>query len=160
MTESGGGRRKVVDYVWWFRVKRVTLRLLKPNQQNLEMRQLLTILFFLLALVGRAQQQISYIEETKNWYYVYDEKGKIIGGLSRSSVGEIKGWGSDFFVAKRYSFYYICDAKGRTLKTMNVSDVGEIVAVTSSTITSRRGDWILTWSKEGKKISARTAKSS
>ncbi|MBQ2185468.1 MAG: hypothetical protein II402_01930, partial [Bacteroidaceae bacterium] len=122
--------------------------------------KLLTILFFLLARVGRARQQISYIEETKNWYYVYDEKGKMIGGLSRSSVGEIKGWGSDFFVAKRYSFYYICDAKGRTLKTMNVSDVGEIVAVTSSTITSRRGDWILTWSKEGKKISARTAKSS
>lgn len=122
------------------------------------MKQLFTVLFFLLTLVAQAQrQQISYIEETKNWYYVYDEKGKMIGGLSRSSVGEIKGWGSDFFVAKRYSFYYICDAKGRTLKTLNVSDVGEIVAVTNSTITSRRGSWIITWNKEGKKISARTA---
>ena len=26
-----------------------------------------------------------------------------------------------------------------------------------TTITSRRGDWIITWSKEGKKISARSA---
>ena len=152
-----GGRRKVVDYVWRFRVKRVTLRLLIQNQQNLEMRQLLTILFFLLALVGRAQQQISYIEETKNWYYVYDEQGKRIGGLSRSSVGELKGWGSDFFVAKHHSFYYIYDAKGRTLKTMSVSNVGEIVGVSNNTITSRKGCWIFTWNKEGKKISARSA---
>ena len=122
------------------------------------MKNLFTILFMMLALAVRAQsQQISYIEETKYWYYVYDDQGKRIGGLSRSSVGELKGWGSDFFVAKRYSFYYICDAKGRTLKTMNVSDVGEIVAVTNTTITSRKGSWIYTWSKEGKKINARTA---
>ena len=122
------------------------------------MRQLLTTIFFLLTLGIQAQrQQISYIEETKNWYYVYDEQGKRIGGLSRSRVGELKGWGSDFFVAKRYSFYYICDAKGKTLKTMNVSDVGEIVGVTNSTITSRKGSWIFTWNKEGKKISARSA---
>ena len=122
------------------------------------MRQLLMTLFFLLTLSIQAQrQQISYIEETKNWYYVYDEAGKKICGLSRSSVGELKGWGSDFFVAKRNSFYVICDANGKTLKTMNVSEVGEIVGVTNTTITSRRGDWIITWSKEGKKISARSA---
>lgn len=78
------------------------------------MKQLFTILLLLLTLTAQAQrQQISYIEETKNWYYVYDEKGKKICGLSRSGVGELKGWGSDFFVAKRYSFYYICDARGK-----------------------------------------------
>jgi hypothetical protein len=122
------------------------------------MRQLLTTLFLLLTLgIQEQRQQISYIEETKNWYYVYDEAGKKICGLSRSSVGELKGWGSDFFVAKRNSFYVICDANGKTLKTMNVSEVGEIVGVTNTTITSRRGDWIITWSKEGKKISARSA---
>ena len=123
-----------------------------------ELKKLFTIPLLMVALAGQAQrQQISYIEETKNWYYVYDEKGKRIGGLSRSSVGELKGWGSDFFVAKRYSYYYICDAKGKTLKTMNVSDVGEIVGVSNSTITSRNGSWIFTWNKEGKKISARSA---
>ena len=61
------------------------------------MRKLFTILLLLLAMAAQAQrQQISYIEETKNWYYVYDEQGKRIGGLSRSSVGELKGWGGDF----------------------------------------------------------------
>lgn len=122
------------------------------------MRQLLTILFLVLTLGVQAQRQISYIEETKNWYYVYDEQGKKICGLSRGSVGELKGWGSDFFVAQRYSFYYIYDAKGKTLKTMNVSTVGEIVGVSGNTITSRKGSWIFTWSKEGKKLNARTAK--
>ena len=119
-------------------------------------KKLFTILFLLVTLSAQAQrQQISYIEETKNWYYVYDEQGKRIGGLSRSSVGELKGWGSDFLVAKRYSFYYIYDAKGKVLKSMSVSNVGEIVGVSNNTITSRKGCWIFTWNKEGKKISAR-----
>ena len=121
------------------------------------MRILLIILMTLLAVGVQAQrQQISHIEETKNWYYVYDEAGKKIGGLSRSSVGDMKGWGSDFFVAKYYSFYRIYDAKGKVLKAMNVSDVGEIVGVSGNTITSRKGSWIFTWSKDGKKLSARS----
>ena len=122
------------------------------------MRKLFTIFLFLSALAVNAQRlQISYIEETKNWYYVYDDSGKKTGGLSRSSIGELKGWGSDFFVAKYYSYYRIYDAKGKVLKALNVSDVGEIVGVSGSTITSRKGSWIFTWSKEGKKISSRSA---
>ena len=103
------------------------------------------------------QKQISYIETTRNWYYLYDETGKKIGGLSRSSVGELKGWGSDFFVAKYYSFYRIYDAKGKVLKALNVSDVGEIVGVSGKTITSRKGSWIFIWDKGGKKISTISA---
>ena len=113
-------------------------------------RCLFAILLILMPLAAQAQrQQISYIEETKNWYYVYDEQGM--------RIGELRGWGSDFFVAKRYSYYYICDAKGNTLKTMSASNVGEIVGVSNSTITTRKGSWIFTWSKEGKKISSRSA---
>lgn len=123
----------------------------------MSMKKLLLITTFLLTMATQGRcQQISYIEETKNWYYVYDEKGKMTGGLSRSSVGEIKGWGSDFFVAKRHSYYHICNAKGKTLKTMNVADVGEIVGVSGNTITSHKGSWLFIWSKEGKKISARS----
>ena len=122
------------------------------------MRKWLIILMTLLAMSVQAQrQQISHVEETRNWYYVYDEAGKKIGGLSRSSVGELKGWGSDFFVAKYYSYYRIYDAKGKVLKAMNVSDVGEIVGVSGNTITSRKGSWIFVWDKNGKKISSRSA---
>ena len=122
------------------------------------MKKLFTTLLLLMALTVQAQRQqkISYIEETKNWYYVYDEAGKKIGGLSRGSIGELKGWGGDFLVAKFYSFYRIYDAKGKVLKVMNVSDVGEIVGVSGQTITSKKGSWIYTWNKEGKKISVRS----
>ena len=123
------------------------------------MRKILTILFLAATLVAQAQQkQIAYIEATKNWYYLYDQNGKQIKGLSRSSTGEIKGWGSDYFVTKRYSFYFICDINGRTLKSLNVSDVGEIVAVSGEFFTSRKGSWVYTWNKNGKKINARTAR--
>ena len=121
------------------------------------MRQLFITILLFLSLAVQAQQKISYIEETKQWYYVYDENGKKIGSLARSGVGEVKGWGTDFFVAKQYSYYHIYDAKGKKLKTMSVSDVGEIVSVTNSTITSRKGNWIFIWSKEGKKISSKAA---
>ena len=125
---------------------------------NFCMRGLFVILMTLMSVCAYAQrQQISYIEETKNWYYVYDEAGKKIGGLSRSSVGDLKGWGSDFFVAKYYSFYRIYDAKGKVLKSLNVSDVGEIVGVSGNTITSRKGSWIFIWNKDGKKIGSRSA---
>ena len=119
-------------------------------------RKVFSFLMFMLAMIAQAQQ-ISYVEETKNWYYVYDDAGKKIGGLSRSSIGELKGWGSDFFVAKYYSYYRIYDATGKVLKAMNVSDVGEIVGVSGKTITSRKGSWIYTWNKEGKKIRATSA---
>ena len=122
------------------------------------MRQLFTILLFMMAVGVQAQQrQMSYIETTKNWYYVYDEKGQRIGGLSRSSIGEVKGWGSDFIVAKYYSFYRIYDPKGKVLKSISASEVGEVVGVAGNTFTSRRGNWIITWSKEGKRISSRSA---
>ena len=52
--------------------------------------------------------------------------------------------------------YRIYNAKGKVLKAMNASDVGEIVGVSGNTITSRKGNWIYIWSKEGKKISAKT----
>ena len=81
---------------------------------------------------------------------------------SVSAVSHVAAWvnlkagAATFFVAKHHSYYYICDAKGQTLKTMSVSNVGEIVGVAGSTITSRKGDWIFTWGKDGKKISARS----
>ena len=120
------------------------------------MKKLFIFVFLMVVLTIQAQQKnISYVETTKNWYYMYDEIGKKIGGLSRSSIGELKGWGSDFLVAKYYSYYRIYDAKGKVLKTLNVSDVGEIVGVSGKTITSRKGSWIIIWDKNGKKISAK-----
>ena len=127
---------------------------MKANTYRLALRSILTCCAFLSLAIKAHSQQISYIEETRSWYYVYDENGKRLGGLSRNTIGDLKGWGNDFLVAKYYSFYRIYDAKGKVLKSMNVSDVGEIVGVSGKTITSRKGSWIFIWNREGKKIKA------
>ena len=105
-------------------------------------RYLLLLLFLCAVFSIQAQQkEISYIETTKNWYYIYDESGKKIKILYRSGIGDIKGWGKDFFVTKRGAFYLICDAEGKTLKTLGAQSVGEVVSVSGSTFTSRLGPW-------------------
>ena len=122
------------------------------------MKKLFTIMLLLVALTTQAQQkEISYIETTKNWYYIYDESGKKIKTLYRSGIGEIKGWGKDFFVTKRGPYYLICDANGNTLKTLGVQTVGEVVSVSGNTFTSRLGPWLYLWNKEGKKIQTKGA---
>ena len=123
------------------------------------MKKLFIFVLLMMAMTIQAQQkEISYIETTKNWYYIYDESGKKIKTLYRNGIGEIKGWGKDFFVTKRGAYYLICDANGKTLKTLGAQSVGEVVSVSSSTFTSRLGVWLYTWNKEGKKINTRAAK--
>ena len=122
------------------------------------MRFILSVILLWAAVSTQAQQkEISYIETTKNWYYIYDESGKKIKTLYRSGIGEIKGWGKDFFVTKRGPYYLICDANGNTLKTLGVQTVGEVVSVSGNTFTSRLGPWLYLWNKEGKKIQTRGA---
>ena len=66
-------------------------------------RLLICLLTVFLVNNGFAQKNhIGYIESDKNWHYVYDAQGKKLGGFSRSSVGEIVGWGTDFFVGKQH----------------------------------------------------------
>ena len=117
----------------------------------------LFLLIWVSVSVQAQQKEISYIETTKNWYYIYDESGKKIKTLYRNGIGDIKGWGKDFFVTKRGAFYLICDAEGKTLKTLGAQSVGEVVSVSSSTFTSRLGVWVYTWNKEGKKFQTRGA---
>ena len=123
------------------------------------MKKWFIFVLLMMAMTTQAQQkEIAYIETTKNWYYIYDESGKKIKTLYRNGIGDIKGWGKDFFVTRRGAFYLICDAEGKTLKTLGAQSVGEVVSVSSSTFTSRLGVWIYTWNKEGKKINTRAAK--
>lgn len=101
------------------------------------------------------KKQISNIEENGQWYYIYDERGTKQTTLSISSVGEIKGWGNDFFITLRGGSYVICDVKGKTLKTMSVQAVGTIIAVSGNTFTSKNGNFVFTFDKTGKKLSTR-----
>ena len=120
------------------------------------MRIFLIIAVMLLSAANLQAQSISHIETTKNWYYIYDQDGKKIKTLS-STIGELQGFSSTFFVVKSSSWYYIYDANGKKTKTLSESTVGKVLSVSGDTFTSQVGSWIYTWSKEGKKISTRTA---
>ena len=122
------------------------------------MRELLFIFALLCSAVGMKAQSISYIETTKNWYYIYDQDGKKIKTLS-TSQGELKGYSSTFYIIKQGSAFYVTyDVNGKRLHTFGAASVGEILAVSGDTFTSKQGAWIHTWTKEGKKISTRAAK--
>ena len=119
---------------------------------------LLIIVLWGVGVVSIMAQQISHIETTKNWYYIYDQDGKKIKTLS-TSQGELKGYSSTFYIIKQGTAFYITyDVKGKRLHTWGASSVGEILGVAGDTFTSRNGAWIYTWSKDGKKISTRASK--
>lgn len=99
-------------------------------------------------------QSISCVETTRSWHYIYDEKGKKIHAVS-SSEGSLAAYGSSFYVLCRDSFYRIYDPKGRKLGSLSRNVAGEVVGGAGNTFTSRKGGWLYTWSREGKKISAR-----
>jgi len=117
------------------------------------------ILFVLTTMSIHAQQKsISYIKDDGSWYQVYDENGKNMTTVSKSTVGEIVGWGHDFFVSVDGSWCKIYDLKGKLLKTLSKQTVGEVVAVSSTTFTSRDGSWLKTYDKSGKLIHTRSAR--
>ena len=121
------------------------------------MKKLIISIVLLLSVANLQAQSISHIETTKNWYYIYDQDGKKIKTLS-STIGELQGFSSTFFVVKSGSWYYIYDANGKKAKTLSESTVGKVLSVSGETFTSQVGSWIYTWSKEGKKISTRATR--
>ena len=120
------------------------------------MKRIFIALIMLMAFTAMQAQKISYIETTRSWHYVYDEKGKKIHTFS-TSQGEVVAYSESFYIVKNGSWYYTCDAKGKKLHTFAVSNVGDILSATGDTFTSRKGSWIYTWDKNGKKIATCSA---
>ena len=122
------------------------------------MKRLLFVISILLMSLGiQAQQkQISYIKNDGSWYMVYDEQGKKITTVSRSTVGELVGWGIDFFVSLDGSWYKIYDSSGKRINTLSKSSIGKVVAVSGNTFTTEDGSFLKTYDKTGKKIYTRS----
>jgi len=120
------------------------------------MKKFFLIGIMMMLALGMQAQRISYIETTRSWYYIYDENGKKLKGISRN-MGELKCYGSSFYLLQQgTSFYVSYDPTGRRIHAWGRSTVGEIVGASGDTFTSQRGSWIYTWHKNGKKISARS----
>ena len=121
------------------------------------MKKIILLILVMQSVLSLRAQSISHIETTRSWYYIYDQNGKKIKTLS-SSIGELKGYSSSFYIIKQGSGFYITyDVNGKQLHTFSAASVGEIVGVAGDTFTSRNGSWIYTWTKDGKKISTRSS---
>lgn len=121
---------------------------------NMMKRLFLLVVLVVSLSIRLLAQGISYVETTRSWHYIYDEKGKKIHAVS-TSEGSLAAYGSSFYVLCRDSFYRIYDPKGRKLGSLSRNVAGEVVGGAGNTFTSRKGGWLYTWSREGKKISAR-----
>ena len=121
------------------------------------MGKILTILAVTMAILASVHK-ISSVETHGSWVYMYDESGNRYKTLSVSSVGEVKGYSSTFFVSRNGSWIYLFDSEGRRYKTLSYSSVGDVTGVAGETFTSRHGSWIYTWNKDGKRISTRSAR--
>lgn len=122
------------------------------------MRILLFAFLLLFATMEMRAQGISHIETSKSWYFIYDQNGKRIKTLS-TTQGKLMGYSTSFYIIKQGSSFYVTfDASGKRLHTFGTHVVGNIIAVAGDTFTSRKGSWIYTWSKEGKKLSTRSAR--
>ena len=121
------------------------------------MRRILIAILLTGALAGWGKT-ISNIDRNGAWYYIYDEKGKKSKAISANSIGVIKGWCGEFFIAQNGSWIGIYNPEGRKLKTMSKSSIGEVISVSGNTFTTRNGNWIYTYDSTGKKISTRPAR--
>ncbi len=120
-------------------------------------KQITLLLIMLFTTMTVQQKAISYIKNDGSWYMVYDEQGKKITTVSKSTVGEIVGWGADFFVSRDGSWYKVYDSKGKKITTLSKQTVGEVISVSSTTFTSRDGAWIKIYDKSGRKIATKSA---
>lgn len=123
------------------------------------MKQIATLLFcFFLGCSLYAQESISFIKSDNSWHFIYDENGRKVTTLSKSYVGEVVGWGHDFFVAEQGSWVYIFDMKGHKIVTLSKSYTGKVIAVSSTTFTCQSGSWLYIFDRNGKKLQTMSAR--
>lgn len=122
------------------------------------MKKILLIIATLCISACVYAEQISTIEHSGSWVYLYNSQGRKFKTLSQSSVGYVAGYSSHFFVSQKGNWIYLWDSDGRKYKTLSVSSVGEVIGVAGDTFVSKKGNWIYTWNSRGQKIATRPAR--
>lgn len=132
----------------------------KLLQDSQLMKKLVCMLLVTLcgSFLPMSAQEISSVETSGSWIYLYNSKGTKYRTLSASSVGVVLGYSSTFFVSESGSWIYLYDSDGKKYRTLSKSSVGDVIGVAGDTFTSRSGSWIYTWNKDGKKIATRSAR--
>ena len=76
------------------------------------------LLIFLLAMFGMTSkaEQISSVETSGSWIYIYNSQGKKYKTLSVSTVGTVMVYNSSFFVSQNGSWIYLWNSEGKKIK--------------------------------------------
>lgn len=103
-------------------------------------------------------QTIGNIEKRGVWYDIYNEQGEKMKTI-QANIGELVGFGEQFFIVKHGYWYDLYDITAKKYKTLQTS-IGEIVSVASNSFIVLNGIWLHTYNSEGKKISTRQTNTS
>lgn len=121
-------------------------------------RIFLLLSIIVLPFMKMNSEQISQVDTSGSWIYLYNSQGRKYKTLSVSTVGTVLGYSANFFVSCNGNWIYVWDTDGKKICTKSVSTIGEVTGVAGDTFTSRNGNWIYTWNREGRKINTRPAK--
>lgn len=102
-------------------------------------------------------ESISRIERKGNFYHIYDETGKLVKSKS-TSIGELEGWGADYFIVSTVSFYDLYDMQGNKYKSLSKAGIGAIVSVSSTTFSARKQNFITIYDSAGRRINSTPAR--
>ena len=67
--------------------------------------------------MGTGTTRISSIDQGSTWIHLYNESGQKYKTLSVSSVGEIVGYSSTFFISRTTHWIYTWDRYGKKINT-------------------------------------------
>lgn len=81
-------------------------------------RRLFSIDYNIGQVIGYSSKFI--IVNSKNYYYIYNSKGRKIRGLSKSSIGNIVGMNDDTFISIKGSYMCLWNMDGRKLESKSI----------------------------------------
>ena len=119
-------------------------------------KKLSFFLFFLFLFFSVNAQTIGSIEKRGTWYEIYSEQGKKIKTV-QSNIGELVGFGAEFFIVKKGCWYHLYDTNAKKYKTLQ-DNIGTIVSVSSFGFTVKKGIWLHSYNVQGKKMWTRQVK--
>lgn len=112
-------------------------------------------IFFLVGLFS-VQSRISYIDQDRNWYSIYNENHSRVTSVSTSN-GHLVAYSSEVFILRSGNWYLIYNEKGRRVNSLNVSSIGTIINVIDDVIISKKDSWIYQWDINGRRLDVSSA---
>ena len=81
------------------------------------MKKFVCVILLAVCCLSTQAQNISYVESTRSWYYIYDANGKRTNTMSESTVGKVLSVSGDTFTSQVGSWIYTWSKDGKKINT-------------------------------------------